>query len=106
MLIDLGWVVRDYLHAEDVALALAKLGKYRGDEYLFNIGSGEGRSLNQIIALIELILGRPVQKRYLKGRSLDVPANILDASKAEKVLGWRPSISFHDGLCRLLNAQR
>jgi UDP-glucose 4-epimerase len=98
-----GSVVRDYIYIDDVTSALLKAGSIQGvDERLFNIGSGQGSSLNQILAAIEQLLGRPVARRYLPGRPFDVPTNVLDISRARDYLGWTPQTRLADGLQRTL----
>ena len=98
-----GSVVRDYLYVGDVAEALARTVDYRGERRIINIGSGVGRNLNEIIAAIERVIGRPVQKRYVPGRTFDVPANVLDISLARAELGWQPATPFEEGLRRTLH---
>jgi len=71
---------------------------YSGEPRVFNIASGRGCSLNELIAAIERLLGRPVERRYLPGRGFDVPRNVLDISRARDVLGWAPRVSLEDGL--------
>lgn len=95
-----GSVVRDYIYIADVINALMKAAFYHGEERLFNIGSGQGKSLNEILAAIETLLHRPVARTYLAGRAFDVPANVLDIAHAQKQLAWTPQILFEDGLAR------
>lgn len=97
-----GSVVRDYLYVGDVAEALARTLDYRGERRIINIGSGVGRDLNEIIAAIERVIGRPVQKRHVPGRTFDVPANVLDIGLARAELGWQPATAFEEGLRRTL----
>ncbi|CAB5289393.1 UDP-glucose 4-epimerase [Burkholderia multivorans] len=94
-----GSVVRDYIYVADAARALiAAMGDTDGDDRVFNIGSGEGRSLNQVLDAIETVLDRPVERRYLAGRSFDVPVSVLDIERAKRSLSWRPQVPFEDGL--------
>ena len=93
-----GTVVRDYLHISDVARAFLRAIDYSGEPRVFNIGSGSGCSLNELLAAIERLLGRPVERRYLPGRGFDVPRNVLDITCARDVLGWAPKVSLDDGL--------
>lgn len=95
-----GTVTRDYIYVRDVVQAFLKAMACPGEPRLFNIGSGEGRSLNDLIGAIESLVRRPVARRYLPARAFDVPTNILDISKAKAFLGWQPETSFHDGLSR------
>lgn len=101
-----GSVVRDYLYVEDAAEALVKAAAFAGEPKVFNIGSGVGTSLKQLIQEIEALLGRPVPVEYTAARTLDVPANVLDASLARRLLGWTPRTSLAEGLRRTHAAMR
>lgn len=98
-----GEVVRDYLHIDDLAAALmaARDARLTG---AVNIGSGEGVSLNQIVALLESELGRPILVDHGPRRPFDVPVSVLDIGLARAALGWRPRLSFGEGLRRLLGS--
>jgi UDP-glucose 4-epimerase len=95
-----GSVVRDYIYVGDAIEALMKAKSYEGNCRLFNIGGGKGLSLNELVDAIETMIGRPVQRKYLPGRSFDVPINILDIAAAERFLNWTPGTSFQEGLSR------
>lgn len=95
-----GSVMRDYFHVSDAVSALVLAMSYHGKQRIFNIGSGNGRSLNEIVYAIDELLGKPVKKTYLPARTFDVPANVLDISRASEMLGWWPKISFAEGLAR------
>lgn len=97
-----GTVVRDYIHISDVMNAIHSLMRYEGDERLFNIGSGKGASINEIVALMERVMGKAVSCRYSSSRVFDVPSNILDISRAGNCLGWSPAISLEAGLEKML----
>jgi UDP-glucose 4-epimerase len=98
-----GRVVRDYLYVGDVAEALARALEHRGERRVINIGSGVGRDLNDIVAAIEKVLGRPIERRYVPARNFDVPANVLDIRLARAELGWQPATDFKEGLRRTLS---
>jgi len=59
-----GTTTRDYIHVDDVVHALAKAVSYEGAERLFNIGSGRGVSLNQLVAMLQQRLAKPVTVNY------------------------------------------
>ncbi len=101
-----GSVVRDYIHVSDVVDAFLAAAAYRGSQRVFNIGSGTGCSLNELLGHIESLLGRPVRREYLAARSFDVPASVLDITRAREVLGWSPSVSLRDGLARTIEFLR
>ena len=96
-----GSTVRDFLHISDVVAALLAAARYQGEERLFNVGSGEGLSLNQLVALLEVQLQRPLAVDYLPARGFDVPTNVLCIARARRCLGWSPQVSVAEGLRRL-----
>jgi len=63
-----------------------------------NISSGSGTGLNELIVLIEKVLGKPVELRNLPGRPFDIPVSILSNQLAREELKWTPATSMHDGL--------
>lgn len=96
-----GSVVRDYLYVDDLVEALVLAGaepKAIGE--VFNIGSGRGLSLNELLQYLERATGLTADVRYSAGRALDVPQVVLDIRKAEGLLGWTPSTDFLDALKR------
>ena len=95
-----GKVTRDYLHVSDVADAFVKAVDYDGLQRVFNISSGVGTSLNELIDAIENFLGKPVKRQYLPGRPFDVPVSILSNELAKTELKWSPIISMHEGITR------
>lgn len=95
-----GSVVRDYIHIADVVDALTlSMGNTRG-ERIFNIGAGQGHSLNEVLSAIEKVTGHRANRRYLPGRPFDVPASVLCTARAKKHLGWFPKVGFEQGLER------
>jgi UDP-glucose 4-epimerase len=96
-----GSVMRDYIYVTDISSALLKALTYSGETKIFNIGSGQGHSLNQVIQVIEHVTGRPLQVKYAKGRPFDVPISVLDISRAKNYLDWTPTISLLDGVARM-----
>lgn len=95
-----GSSIRDYIYVSDVAAAFAKAIHYEGDESIFNIGAGEGISLVQLISHLEVALGKDIKVNYHPARSFDVPASVLDITRAKEVLAWEPQIKLVDGLVK------
>jgi UDP-glucose 4-epimerase len=94
-----GSVIRDYIHVSDIVQACLKAMETSNPQYrIFNIGSGIGLSLNELIASIKRTVGNEIQVQYTPGRKIDVPANILDITLAHKVFDWRPQITIEEGL--------
>ena len=93
-----GSVTRDYIHVSDVADAFSKALEYSGVQRLFNVSSGVGTSLNDLIGRIEDVLGRSIERHYLPGRAFDVPANVLCNQLARSELKWTPLVSMEQGI--------
>jgi len=97
-----GKIVRDYIAVEDVAkafllaadLSITPPGRY-------NIGSGIGKSINEILDECFTISGRSVSIEYKAQRSFDVPAIILDCSKFTKLTDWTSAIGLQLGITNL-----
>jgi UDP-glucose 4-epimerase len=106
--IDIGRLdpVRDYVYVDDVAAALLRLADYDGEERLFNIGSGEGRSVQQLIDAVLDAHGATAAVRTdpAKVRPVERPVLVADIERARRVLGWSPQTSFRDGIARTLAA--
>ena len=86
-----GTGVRDYIHVVDLALAhlcaLKRTENTTGIEY-YNIGTGTGYSVLDIVAAFGKAWGAPVPYEFAERRSGDVAACYADASLAAEMLGW------------------
>jgi len=95
-----GSVTRDYIHVSDVAEAFVRAVEYSGAKSCFNISSGTGISLNELIGMIEDVLGKSIEVRYLPSRPFDTPVSVLSNFLAQVELEWAPSITIRDGIAR------
>jgi UDP-glucose 4-epimerase len=96
--------VRDYVHLDDLSRAMMLAAGRPEGFALYNIGSGAGHSVRQIMALLESIVGRPVPLQ----RDAPTPAAerlvswvVLDSRRARRSLGWEPRVALEEGLRRL-----
>jgi UDP-glucose 4-epimerase len=99
-----GEIIRDFIHISDAAaglVALAGAAPMDG-HWVFNIGSGQGVSLNAIIVELESKLRYRIDVSYRQGRKFDVPVSVLDISLIRETLGWRPLLSFSEGVTKTL----
>ena len=92
-----GEQTRDFVHVDDVARANL-LAADRRVEGAFNIGTGEGSSVNTIFRVLAGKIGAAVPPTYAFPRSGDVRHIRLDANSARRRLGWIPMVSIEDGL--------
>ncbi|MDQ0621995.1 UDP-glucose 4-epimerase [Paraburkholderia graminis] len=91
-----GSVVRDYIHVSDVVSALLRAGA-RAHSGTFNVGSGTGHSVNEILDVVQQQVGRKASVRYQPQRSFDVERIFLDITKAREELHWQPSLTLDAG---------
>ncbi len=96
-----GTVVRDYLYIDDVINAILTTIDYTGTKRIFNIGSGTGHSLNDLLDHLRLLLGNAINCTYLPARVCDVPVNILDITLARRELGWQPLVPLAVGMAKV-----
>lgn len=94
-----GRVVRDFLHVGDMVDAALLAATYRGPERVLNVGSGIGRSVLEVLAAIDALLGTAgAGVVHRPARAVDVPVNVLDIARIRRVLGWAPRIDWQEGL--------
>lgn len=92
--------IRDYIHLEDMCKAIeASINPQKKFE-IYNIGSGEGHSVNDILNYLEKFTGQKFKKEQINNENTQklIDWNILDISKAVAELGWKPEIDFNEGL--------
>jgi UDP-glucose 4-epimerase len=97
-----GSVIRDYLYVGDVVTAVKALIDYDGAERIFNIGSGHGHTLNELVELMSAVLGRKIPCQYMPARPCDVPVNVLDVSRARCELCWQSAVSLENGMQKMI----
>ncbi|MDF2922848.1 MAG: UDP-glucose 4-epimerase [Paenibacillaceae bacterium] len=88
-----GSCIRDYLHVTDLADAHMRAVKYLregGDSNIFNLGSGNGYSVKEVIEMARKVTGHPIPVSVEGRRAGDPAALIASSKKAYDVLGWKP----------------
>ena len=97
-----GTGVRDYIHVVDLAkghvAALAWMNGKNGVE-VFNLGSGKGTSVLEVIRAFSKACGKELPYVIKPRRGGDIAANWCDASKAERLMGWKAQYDIDD-MCR------
>ena len=98
-----GSAVRDYVFVEDVAAAVlsALRSEVRG---IFNIGTGRGVSVNELIEILGASLGPPAGVRNEPARASELRRAVLDPSKALRVGLLRSPTRLEEGIARTLSA--
>jgi UDP-glucose 4-epimerase len=99
---------RDFTHVDDVVRAV-ELAADHDCQGLYNVGTGEQHSLNELVDRLREILDADVEPIYRDGDMPDhvyVFATMADASKLREETGWEPQIHFEDGLRRVCEQYR
>lgn len=89
-----GTGVRDYIHVMDLAEGHVKALQHcarQGGMHVYNLGTGQGQSVLQMVAAFEAASGRPLPYRIEPRRPGDIAECWADPAKAERELGWRAS---------------
>jgi UDP-glucose 4-epimerase len=85
-----GQVVRDFIDVRDVSLGLRKLIEANVANTVLNMGSGEGKSLNEVLSIMEFILQRSINVVYKDKRGVDVDRMVLDILKIKNFIDFNP----------------
>ena len=97
-----GTGVRDYIHVCDLAsghvAALNWMNGKTGVE-IFNLGTGTGTSVLEVVAAFSKACGKELPYVIRERRAGDIAANWCDASKAERMMGWKAQYDIAD-MCR------
>jgi len=93
-----GEIIRDYVYIKDVTKLLVKSIEIETENLIYNIGSGQGLSLNQLLMIMREITNLDTRIKYIKARSFDVPCNILDITLAKNDFLWEPKVDIKQGL--------
>jgi len=90
---------RDFTYVDNVVEAnlLAARAKHTKGEVV-NIACGEDVTVNAIIKMINELLGKKIRPIYAASRPGDIKHSLADITAAEKLLGFRPTVSFKQGL--------
>lgn len=96
---------RDYVHVSDIVKANL-LVMERGDRSVYNLGSGIETTDQEMFDLLAQALGYRGAPLYASVRPGEIYRICLDASKAQRELGWKPEISLREGIARTVEYYR
>ena len=95
-----GTGVRDYIHVVDLAkghvLALDKLDKEQQGLYIYNLGTGTGYSVLDMVKAFEKATGKKVPYKIAPRRAGDIAICYADSKKAKEELGWKATKTLED----------
>jgi UDP-glucuronate 4-epimerase len=99
-----GTTRRDYTYIDDIIQGTVASLEYEGPSFdIFNLGESETIALKDLISAIENTLGKKAKIKQLPEQPGDMPLTCADISKARRLLGYDPTIRFHDGLPRFVD---
>jgi UDP-glucose 4-epimerase len=99
-----GTAVRDYIHVVDLAkahvVALQRLlsGKNKGSYEVFNLGTGTGSTVLEVINSFEKVADKKLNYKIVARRAGDITAAYADTTKANQELGWKAQSSLDDSM--------
>lgn len=88
-----GTCIRDYIHVSDLAQAHIFAVEHLlngGESDCFNVGTGQGHSVKEVLASVERVTGKKVPHEIGPRREGDPPSLVADSNKLQKTLGWSP----------------
>ena len=98
-----GTCIRDYIHVTDLAqahIAAVEMLCAGGESNKFNVGTGRGYSVKEVLTAVERVTGEKVPFVMGPRRDGDPPELVADSMRLQKELGWRPECSDLDTIVR------
>ncbi|MBI0082623.1 MULTISPECIES: UDP-glucose 4-epimerase GalE [Commensalibacter] len=94
-----GTCIRDFIHVMDLAeghLAALNYNDTQSGVNIFNLGSGQGNSVLEVIATFENVFRKKLPYHFAPRRDGDLPAYWANADRAKKLLNWETRLNLHD----------
>jgi len=97
---------RDYTYISDIVEGVIRAIDRHYPYQIFNLGKGNGTSLNEFISIVEKYAGREAIIRQLPDQPGDVPYTCADVTKASILLGYNANVSFEEGIRKTVDWYR
>ena len=101
-----GTQTRDFTHVEDIVRAMELAGDH-GLDGIYNVGTGERVSFNELVDALNDELGTDIEPTYVENpipESVYVHDTCADSGKLQDEVGWEPEISFEEGIRRVCSS--
>lgn len=96
-----GETVRDYLFIDDWVEACWRLLGPQAPTGVYNVGVGEGCSLNSLRAMVERVTRRALRVHWRPARQVDIREVVLDSARLRAATGWIPQVTLEEGIQRM-----
>jgi len=94
-----GTAIRDYIHVSDLATGhIAALEHMRPGAFIYNLGTGRGTSVKEMIDAFEKARGQKLPKKIAPRRAGDLPETVANPAKAKKDLKWQTKLDINDAM--------
>lgn len=97
-----GSQARGFTYLDDIARGTILGLKPLGYE-IINLGGHESISMNDLIAMIEKLLGKKANLEYAPYHKADIRNSLADVNKARRILGWEPTVGLEEGVGRMID---
>jgi len=99
-----GTQTRDFIYVEDVVEAFMLAAEKEFDCEIFNVGTGVAHSFNEVVDLVNRLLGKNVKPIYKPNPIKNyVYHTLADTTKAEKILGFKAKVTLEEGIKKLIS---
>ena len=93
--------IRDFFYVTDLSDAIIRCADHNlQNNRVFNVGGSEGITLNRLLAQVETVVDKKAIIDFQPARPFDPPQIILDTSLIRHELGWKPQVSFSEGVTK------
>lgn len=93
---------RDFIYIDDAVKAMI-LSTENGSNEIYNVGSGQEISLNEVLKMVTDITGSEISPVYEKNHKEEINRSVMDIEKVKKDFGWEPEVNIKDGLAKTVS---
>lgn len=98
-----GTVIRDYIYIDDAIEAIINISTKKTHYKIYNVGSGSGYSLSDVLTIIQEVLGKNVKICYKDHRKVDLKTNYLDVGRYKSEFGEIQKNTIYEGILKTIN---
>ena len=95
-----GSIIRDYIYINDAITGIINITYSESGIKTYNLGSGNGVSINELINTISKVLNLSVNIRYTASRNVDAPINILDIKRYKREFKFEKMLTLEEGILK------